>query len=167
MYFEQFPLIYHGYTGSTGEEVLVKLRDITRNVRVRRDVLANITLYETYDLVEGETPEIVAEKVYGSSEYNWVVMLLNNKYDYILDFPLSQDNFSQFIKDKYNAGSENNIHHYEDTRGFVVNSTQAGAKGITNIEYETRINEAKGSINLINPLLLSVLLENYESIMSV
>ena len=33
------------------------------------------------DPVDGETPEIVAEKVYGNAEYHWIIMLANDIYD--------------------------------------------------------------------------------------
>ena len=66
MYFSQFPTIYYEFDiGGTTE--IRPILDITHNVRFRREVLNNVTLYNTYDIKDGETPEILADRVYGSS----------------------------------------------------------------------------------------------------
>lgn len=93
----------------------VLVKDITQNVRVRTEILSNITLYDEYDIREGETPEIIAEKVYGNPNYHWVVMLCNQRYDYIDDFPLTQYELDKYITEKYGAGNEYATHHFADT----------------------------------------------------
>jgi len=167
MYFDNFPTILHGYNGSDGQEILVRLRDITRNVRVRRDVLANITLYEEYIIRDGETAQLIAEKVYGSAQLHWVVMLLNEKYDYVSDFPLSTPILMQHITRKYGEGNEYHTHHYVDDNGYVVNSTNPSAVSVSNFDYEESINEAKRRIKLISPSLIPVLLSNFDALMAV
>jgi len=167
MYFEKFPLIFHGIADANGQEVLVRLRDITRNVRVRREVLANITLYEYYDIRDGETPEIIAEKVYGSAQYHWIVMLLNEKYDYISDFPLNDVDLLDHVTKKYGAGNEYMPHHYADPNGYVVNSTFPSAVSVSNFDYEEDLNQQKRRIKLISPSMLPVLLSNFDAIMAV
>jgi nucleoid-associated protein YgaU len=88
MYFSTMPNIYYEFTDSDGKPTLKVLKDITTNVRVIRSVLENITVYDSYDIVDGETPEIIATKVYGNPLYHWVIMLANDKFDYREDFPL-------------------------------------------------------------------------------
>lgn len=100
MYFKNFPLIYCVFE-INGEKVLKTVRDITINVRLRKAVLDSITLYDEYDIREGETPEIIADRVYGSSFYHWVVMLCNQRYDYIDEFPLTQNQLDQYCFRKY------------------------------------------------------------------
>ena len=64
MYFKEFPkFLYRFNINNKNKDIIVK--DITQNVRVRKEILANITLYDEYDIRDGETPEIIAEKVYG------------------------------------------------------------------------------------------------------
>jgi hypothetical protein len=101
MYFKDFPNIYYTYN-INGKDVLKVVRDITTNVRLRKDILSNITLYDSYDIQEGDTPEIVAAKYYGSSEYHWAIMLANEIYDYREDWPMSQLVLNEYIKTKYN-----------------------------------------------------------------
>lgn len=100
MYFAEFPDIYYDFE-IKGKRELRIVKDIARNVRFRKEVLANVTLYDEYDMKDGETPEIVAEKFYGSPEYHWVVMLVNERYDAINEFPLAVPEFEEYIRDRY------------------------------------------------------------------
>ena len=69
MYFKVFPeFLYDFKYGKETKTSIVK--DITRNIRFRKEVLENITLYDYVDVVDGDTPEIVAEKIYGNPEYH-------------------------------------------------------------------------------------------------
>jgi len=149
------------YTSQSTETKALILTDITRNIRFRRDVLANITVYDYYDVVEGETPEIVAEKIYDNAQYHWIIMLVNERYDYLNDWPLSQSNLDQYIIDKYGS-SANNIHHYENANGLTVSSNYPSAVPITNANYERSLNESKRSIKIISKQLLSTILKNFK-----
>ena len=76
MYFDRFKDIYYEFN-INGKKVLKTVKDITTNVRFRKELLSQVTLYDEYDIQEGETPDIIAAKYYGSSQYHWVVMLAN------------------------------------------------------------------------------------------
>ena len=89
MYFKDFPkFLYDFKYGTTSETKTSVVRDITRNIRFRKEVLENYSLYDEYDIKDGETPEIIAEKIYGNPEYHWIIMLANQRYDYLNDFPM-------------------------------------------------------------------------------
>jgi hypothetical protein len=101
MYFKDFPQFLYDFNfGNTTKTNVVV--DVTRNIRFRRDILSNITLYDQYDIIDGETPEIISEKFYGTPEYHWVVMLANEKYDYRNDFPLAESILQRHIETVYN-----------------------------------------------------------------
>jgi hypothetical protein len=119
MYFNQFPRIYYDFPQDESSTTLQILTDITTNVRVRKQVLENITLYDEYDMMEGETPDIVAEKVYGNSELHWIIMLVNQRYDYIQDFPMASNELEQHIINVYGQDNIYSIHHYE-RNGIIV-----------------------------------------------
>jgi len=137
------------------------LTDITRNIRFRRDILANVTVYDNYDIVAGETPEIVAEKVYGNAQYHWVIMLANDRYDYLADWPMTQVALDQYVIDKY-AGNADAVHHYVDYDGFIVSSDIPGAASISNRQYEDNLNESKRTIKIISRDLISTVLKNFK-----
>lgn len=138
----------------------ILMKDVTRNIRFRRDVLANVTVYDEYDIVDGETPEIIAEKVYGNAEYHWIVMLANDRYDYRNDFPLTYVDLQRYIQDKYDAQADA-IHHYLDARGYFVDSDFPGAVSVSNRQYEENINESKRRIKIISPQLVNTILKNF------
>ena len=161
MYFDEFPNFLYDYK-INGEDKVLLVKDITQNVRVRKEILENITLYDEYDIKDGETQEIIAEKVYGSPLYHWVVMLCNQKYNYIDDFPLSTYNLEQQITQKYGVGNEYATHHYVDANGYQVHSDAPGATSVSNYQYEDDENEKKRRIKLISPELLQNILKNFK-----
>lgn len=102
MYFKDFPQFLYDFKYSDGKTKTTVVRDITRNVRFRKEVLSNITIFDEYDMVDGETPEIISEKFYGTPEYHWVIMLANEKYDWTTDFPLEEGILQRHIDTIYN-----------------------------------------------------------------
>lgn len=149
------------YTSSETTTKAIILTDITRNIRFRRDILANITVYDYYDIVEGETPEIIAEKIYDNAQYHWIVMLVNDRYDYLSDWPLTQASLDQYVIDKYGSAATN-IHHYENANGITVSSDYTLAVPITNANYEAKVNESKRRLKIISKDLLSTILKNFK-----
>lgn len=116
MYFSNFPKIVYDFDLRDGTDYKI-VTDITRNVRLRKQILENISLYDYYDIGEGETPEIVSEKIYGTPYYHWVIMLANQRYDYVNDFPLTQQELDKYIDQKYGS-KKYHIHDYK-VNGFI------------------------------------------------
>lgn len=163
MYFKAFPkFLYDFKYGNTTKTTVVT--DITRNIRFRKEVLENVTLFDEYDIVDGETPEIVAEKIYGDPEYHWIIMLSNQKHDYISDFPLSEQALVKHIIATYGA-QRYAIRHYVNAKGFVVNSTATGAVSVSNDDYERDLNESKRRIKVISPQVISTILTQYKELL--
>lgn len=101
MYFKDFPQFLYDF--NYGNKIKTSIvRDVTRNVRLRKEILQNVTLFDEYDIVDGETPEMISEKFYGTPEYHWVIMLANGKYDYRADFPMIEPVLQRHIADIYN-----------------------------------------------------------------
>lgn len=165
MYFKNFPKILYEYGfDDKGEPQYKLMADITRNVRVRRDVLANVTLYDEYDIKDGETPEILAEKFYDNATYHWVIMLANDRFDYIKDFPLAYTDLVKYVEDTYGVDNVYATHHYENSKGFTVNHDEPEAYPVSNMEYEERINESKRRIKIISRDILSKLLSQFKQL---
>lgn len=161
MYFANIPNIYYDFD-INGNRSLKIVKDITVNFRVIRQILENVSLFDEYDMKEGETPDIVANKVYGSSEYHWVIMILNERYDHIEDYPRSYHAFEEYVNAKYE--NPQTTHHYENEDGFIVNSDEVGAIPISNYEYENRLNESKRRIKLISSQALQQILAQFKSL---
>lgn len=172
MYFSTFPKIKYEFL-INGEKVIKTVKDITINVRIQKEILALYTIYDEYDMKDGDTPEIIAHKLYDSSAYHWVVLLCNLKFDWRKDFPLPIYEFEEYLKDKYQTDINNlynQIHHYEDMRGYVVNSDYVIPEGfdeagiaaipITVYNYESELNEKKRRIKVISRKNLNSILNN-------
>lgn len=164
MYFENFPKFVYDFDIG-GERKAIIISDITRNVRFRKEVLSNIELYDEYDVVDGETPEIISEKVYGTSQYHWIIMLVNERYDYINDFPMTYTALLKHVEDKYGVGNENEPHHYVNERGFIVNSDVEGATPVSNLQYEERLNESKRRIRVVSPRIIQKVIKQFADVL--
>ena len=102
MYFENFPVIYY-----KGKDVT----NLLRRVGVRTKAKTNMVMFETYDVKEGETPEMIADKLYGDSTLHWVVLMVNNIVDRYHEWPMAGNQFLDYVNEKYSNPSA--THHYE------------------------------------------------------
>ena len=171
-FFNQFPLIEYNLSGVNGNTTTVT--DIFRRVKVRSKLQNNITLFDKYDVHEGEKPEDVAYKIYGDADYFWVITLVNNIVNRFYDWPLDSFSFQQYINDKYT--NPMGIHHYEITQisgkqsgngpadyshKIEVNSNQAGAQSVSNRDYEDRLQDEKRQIRVLSPQYLGAFEEEF------
>lgn len=139
MYFSNFPRIYYDFPQDQTSESLQVLSDITANVRFRKEVLENITLYDEYDIVEGETPEIIAEKMYGNPELHWIIMLFNERYDYLRDFPMTNEELYQHCIATYGEDHLEDVHHYE--KDGLISRGVANLKVPSNVAAEAKVGD--------------------------
>lgn len=117
MYFKEFPKIFYTFPGKTPSDLETRFQrtvtDITQNIRARKDIFNDILIYDEYDIKDNESPEIISDKYYGSPNYHWIIMLANQRYDYLRDFPMSDRELKQYIEEKYGFDNIYKIHHYE------------------------------------------------------
>jgi hypothetical protein len=171
MYFSTMPNIYYDFPDKNGNPSLKIIKDITTNVRFLTRDLENYTMYDYYDILDDETPEIISTKVYGSPKYHWIIMILNGMYDYRSDFPLNYNTLLQYVRDKYGAGNEYHTHHYEAAVDATTNSGAAtnhvvmpsfsGASPVSNFDYEDRMNETKRRIKLVSKDVIDSIVKQY------
>lgn len=77
--------------------------DILVRIGFYANVLDNIFLYYDYDIQDGDTPEILAEKYFGDPESYWIILLANKRLDPLYDWPLTASNFQKYIISKYGS----------------------------------------------------------------
>jgi hypothetical protein len=75
--------------------------DILKRVGFKAKVKDNSELFADYYINDGETPDIVADRVYGNSELHWVVLLFNDIVNPDYDWALASPKLESFIKKKY------------------------------------------------------------------
>jgi hypothetical protein len=139
-YFDNFP--YIGYTLNLAgtQEELQWVVDIFRRSSPITELLKNTSAYYEYVVIEGETPEIIAAREYGSAKYFWVVALINNILDPILDWPKDYANFVAYIKEKYGsvAAASGVTSHFTMTE--VKSDSLGNSSTITFVIDQTRYN---------------------------
>ena len=177
MYFSYFPKGTYDIRNDGNEKVVT---DLMVRVKVRSKVLDESTLYDLYDVPEGETPEITALKHFGNSQYHWIILLTNDITDRYYGWPLTTYEFENYMIEKYT--NPDGVHHYEITQSsgktkgegpsdyshkIIVNSTVPGATAITNREYEQRIQDQKRQIKLLNAAYLPILLDEFANLVNV
>ena len=131
-------------------------------------------MYSEYFVTNGERPEQIAHKHFGSAELHWVVLITNNITDAYYEWPLSFSAFEEFVKDKYD--NPDGIHHFEKTQlsgkqkgdgpadyshKIEVNADEAGAESVSNIEHERRLQDKKRQIRLLQPAYLNSFIDEF------
>jgi len=106
-YFNFFPTT--AYTNSDTSSSLDIVTNIISRFAFEESLKQNSSLFYSYDIQDGETPEIIASKYYGSPEKHWIVLMFNNIIDPQYDWPLNQRTLIKYINDKYAVnGATNN-----------------------------------------------------------
>ena len=171
-YFETFPKLLYDIDNTKNFKLVT---DIFRRIKVREQLKTTAALFSTYDVPSGEQPETTSYKHFGTTDYFWIILLLNDITDRYYGWPLSDQDFEKYVKDKY--AQPLGVHHYEITQSsgsttgngpddyshkIEVNSTETGAEAVTNYEYERREQDKKRNIKLLDPRYLPMFLEEFE-----
>ena len=173
MYFSSFPIIPYD---SKGDLQFKDVTNLLRRVGMRTKLKTNTFLYDTYDVKEGETPEMIAHKLYGDPELHWIVLLVNEITDRYHQWPMSGMQFLDYINDKYS--NPDGIHHYEtaqtsgDTKikieveNDVDEDAYTGLTPITNREYEQNEQDKKRKIRLVDPSFVEQFVDEFKKLMN-
>lgn len=133
-FFDSFPKIKYDINNTStfqaGSHEVVT--NIFFRLGVIQNALNNISSYFVYDIEDGDTPELLAERFYNDPGAAWMILLANNIVDAQHEWPLDYSSFQQFVADKYGSVelSQTTAHHYEkvierrNTRTDVVNETR-------------------------------------------
>ena len=79
----------------------------SRNIMVRAKFLDYVkntqTTYLNYIIRDGEKPETLAHRVYGSSDLHWVILLFNEILDPLFGWPVSSYDLESAVNTKYSG----------------------------------------------------------------
>jgi len=190
-YFRELPnLEYQSFLSdrkASDEYLLVK--NLFRRVKLRDDLQNVFTIFNKYQIVDGARPETVAEELYGSAQYDWVVLVSSGITRVRNQWPLSDKQVYDYAEQIYGTDL-NAIHHYETTEvkdsedrlilpaGKVVDSdftipkpgspteTLNPVVGISNYEYEVLKNNKKRGIYVLKPRYLQQVLNDTRKAMT-
>lgn len=98
-YFKIFPkTVYSLQNTATSLDTVTNL---TSKFGFEKEFKNNTTLYYEYSITDGETPEVLAHKLYGDSEKHWIILSLNDIFNPATDWPLEYRNLMDVIEKKY------------------------------------------------------------------
>ena len=167
----------------------VEVKNIFRRVKLRDDLQNSFTVFDKYEIPEGARPDIVAEELYGNAEFDWIVLTVAGILNVRNQWPLNNRDLYNYCLDKYGE-SLNSNRFFETTevkdsndrlilpKGKVVDSNFTIPKpgeptatinpvvGITNYEYETRLNDEKRNIFILREGYLQDFVNDFRELMT-
>ena len=171
-----------------------EVKNLFRRVKLRDDLQNVFTLFDKYEIPDGYRPENVAENFYGNDLLDWVVILTAGIVNIRNEWPLNSRDIFDYSFEKYgddlnatrffetkevknssgtillNKGivvdSDFEFNYYEDTTNKYINVKGTSVRtGISNYEYETRLNDEKRSVFLLKPGYLQQFINDFRDIM--
>ena len=167
----------------------VEVKNIFRRVKLRDDLQNNFTVFDRYEIPMDARPDTVAENLYGTPNFDWVVLTVAGIINIRNEWPLSDKDVYDYSFGKYGENL-NSVKFFEtkevkDTsgrlilpKGKVVDSNFTIPKpgeptatinpvvGISNYEYETRLNDKKRNIFVLREEYLQEFVNDMRQIMT-
>ena len=191
-YFRELPNFEYQspFANSTGASDYVTAKNVFRRMKLRDDLKNIFTLFNKRVIEEGERPDTVAEKEYGKSDLDWVVLLSAGIINVRNEWPLSSKDLYDFVVEKYGLAEKDFVHHYEtkevkDSQNRLIlpkgkfvdsnftipkpdklNETLNPIVGITNYEYEVKENIKKSTISILKRSYLQQFLSDMKKEMT-
>ncbi|WNL63091.1 baseplate wedge subunit [Citrobacter phage Ci1] len=164
------------------------MTDIFRNYRSYIDQATKNLILRDYLIEASDRPELISWKLYGDSQYYWIILMLNNNYDPFHGWIKSQDAVHQTVEYSYSQiGGGNQVAYHINDRGkkyynlfedpdfpgHWYDKIDPGMKylqyqgplvPVTIIEDKLSINEDKRTIKIVSPGDLNAFLSSYKRV---
>ena len=167
----------------------IEVKNVFRRIKLRDDLQSNFTIFNKYEIEEGMRPDTVAEELYGNPEFDWIILTVAGILNVRNEWPLNNRDLYNYCLDKYDD-SLNSVRFFETKevknadgklilpKGKVVDSgftipnpdnvsaTLNPVVGISNYEYETRLNDEKRNIYVLREGYVQTFLNDIREIMT-
>lgn len=176
MYFKILPnLSYLKYDKNPYSGNFVTVKNFFIRPILSEFVEKYITIFDEYIIEDNQRPDNIAYAAYGNPFYDWVILTVNNICDIYEQWPRTKDSLLEYCNTKYSNVYD--IHHYETIEYYDSNknlvlpaglevpsnftfsysdnnvtyniATKECVISISNIDYETKLNENKRKIKLL------------------
>ena len=174
-YFRELPNLQYQspYSNRISSESYITAKNIFRRMKIRDDLKNVFSVFNKYEINDGDRPDNVAKELYGKSSFDWVVLITANIVNVRDEWPLSSKELYDFTVSKYGLTKINEVRHHETTevknnRGIVIlpkgkvvddnfkipnpeniNAELNPVRGVTHYEYESILNEEKRNIDVL------------------
>tara|TARA_Y100000817_G_scaffold145288_1_gene113846 strand:+ start:480 stop:1127 length:648 start_codon:yes stop_codon:yes gene_type:complete len=189
-YFRELPnLRYPSFLPNKSSSLdFVEVKNLFRRAKMRDDLQSNFTIFNKYEIPMGARPDTVAEDLYGSAQFDWVVLTVAGIINVRNEWPLNPRDLYDYSLDKY-GDALNSTRYFQTTevkdsngrlvlpKGKVVdsnftipkpgtpNATLNPVVGVSNYDYETIQNDEKSKIFVLREEYLQEFLNDMREIM--
>ena len=195
-YFDEFPdiLLPSFANDRNSSSDFVRSKNLFKRAKIRDDFFSTATVFDLYSIIGDDRPDNVAQKLYGDSDLDWVVLLSNNIINIRDEWPMSQYDLERYLDNKYSQEQLSEIHHYETKevktdfgmlllqKGLWVDAnytfkftdddevkTLSGANILTSVstyQFEIQKNDSKRNIYALRPNFLQTVFSDMRDIMT-
>ena len=112
-YFRELPNLSYQtpFSDRSSSQDYVLVKNLFRRVKLRDDLKGSLTYLENYYIKDGYRPDQVAEALYGSPAYDWVVIHTAGIINIRDEWPLSSKELYDYSLNKY-GNKLNEIRYY-------------------------------------------------------
>lgn len=184
-YFSSFPTTIHDLKNDSQK---VTLTNILKRFRTRPSADNFVNVFYDYEIQSGDRPDIIAHKYYGDSNYAWIITFFNEIHDVRFDWPLFDQDFENFIREKYGSipAAQAQVKAYYRVKSpdrvlndgtrilakeFVVDQTtyntlsESNRRLETMYDWEEEQNELKKNIRILDERYFEQVFEEVEAIL--
>jgi hypothetical protein len=90
-YFRELPNLQYQspYSNRISSESYITAKNIFRRMKIRDDLKNVFSVFNKYEINDGDRPDNVAKELYGKSSFDWVVLITANIVNVRDEWPLS------------------------------------------------------------------------------
>ena len=171
-FFNRFPYVDYDILGD-GQQT--KIKNFLKRFDFREKVRKFGSIYIKWIVRDEDTPQIIAHKLYNSTHYYWIVLMINRMGDPTFDFPMNEKELNEFVDKKYGVENRRGFHHYESIEtgavgdlpeGIIVDKEYSAKVIIDNYEYELLLNDSRRHILMLKPEYLAAVLVELDTILT-
>ena len=166
------------------------VKNLFKRAVMRDDIFNEVIAFEKYSVQGDERPDQVAYNFYEDSGLDWVILTTNNIVHVRDEWPMSNQDFLNYLNSKYTESELSNVHHYEtkiirDSRGRLIQPeglivpeghsvtfldngvlrTESSLTLVSFLNHETTLNDNKREINILRSEFLTIFLDDIKNIM--
>jgi len=137
MYFKNIGSVSIDIDGSGNLDLI---KNLSAKAKISDALLNNAGYYQTIKIIDGERPDHLSQRLYGSDKYHWTFLLLNPQIKNIWDdWPMSASQLIEYCTNKYQylaADTDDDLNNK-----FILGETvQGGVSGALGKVKEIHVN---------------------------
>ena len=176
-YFKSIPNVAYDINGNA-PNTFQKATNIMKRPMFKPAVVSEITDYYPYRIQDGYRPDMVSNEVYGTPSFAYLILMFNDIYDPVFDWPLGLKQFDNYIVSKYgsiDSAVSTVKYYYQIIRAevpktelaeripavkYIIDSTAYALLGederttISQYDWEFELNDEKTELQLINGAII-------------